>query len=240
MIIAYHEFSETPVRDVYAITRETFWRHAQLAAESGGMIDRITFDDAHHSQFSIAAPVLNQLRISGIFFATTAWIGCYPGVMSGKELRALHEAGHTIGSHTHTHPMLTACGERSLQNELEVSKQLLEDMIGDEVNCISIPSGRVDTRVLAACRAAGYKRVYTSRVGEYGAPTDEFPEVIGRFVVRRSTPEQTLRNYLAGDAATCRRLRLASETRQFAKMIVGDVLYQRVWRYAVRSRLYSN
>ena len=63
MIVAYHEFSETPVRDVYAITRETFLRHALLAANSGGLKDCITFDDAHHSQFTIAAPVLNQLNI---------------------------------------------------------------------------------------------------------------------------------------------------------------------------------
>jgi peptidoglycan/xylan/chitin deacetylase (PgdA/CDA1 family) len=240
MIVAYHEFSQTPVRDVYAVTRETFLRHAQRAAECGGLKDWITFDDAHHSQFTIAAPVLNQLGMSGVFFATTAWVGCYPDMMSWRELRELHEAGHTIGSHTHTHPMLTACGDRSLRNELEVSKQLLEDLIGDEVNCISIPSGRVDRRVLAACKGAGYQRVYTSRVGEYSAPSLELPEVIGRFVVRRATTEETLRDYLAGEPATCRRLRLAAATREFAKAMVGDSLYQRIWRYSVRAKLYSN
>jgi peptidoglycan/xylan/chitin deacetylase (PgdA/CDA1 family) len=240
MIVAYHEFSETPVRDVYAVTRETFRRHALLAAEGGGLKDCITFDDAHHSQFSIAAPILDQLGMTGIFFATTAWIGCHSEIMSWRELRELHESGHTIGSHTHTHPMLTACGSRSLRNELEVSRQLLEDLIGDEVNCLSIPSGRVDTRVLAACKAAGYRRVYTSRVGEYVAPSQELPEVIGRFVVRRATKEQTLRDYLAGNPATCRRLRMASASKELAKSLVGDSIYQRLWRYAVRSKLYSN
>ena len=33
MIVAYHEFSETPVRDVYAVTRETFFRHALLCGQ---------------------------------------------------------------------------------------------------------------------------------------------------------------------------------------------------------------
>jgi len=109
MIVAYHEFSETPVRDVYAITRQTFLRHALLTTETCGRKDCITFDDAHRSQFSIAAPVLNRLGMSGVFFATTAWIGCHPDMMSWRQLRELHDAGHTIGSHTHTHPMLTAC-----------------------------------------------------------------------------------------------------------------------------------
>jgi peptidoglycan/xylan/chitin deacetylase (PgdA/CDA1 family) len=240
MIVAYHEFSEMPVCDVYAITREAFLRHALLVAESGGLKDRITFDDAHHSQFTIAAPILNQLRMSGIFFVTTAWAGCHPDTMSWRELRELHEAGHTIGSHTHTHPMLTSCGDRRLRHELEVSRQLLEDLIGDEVTCISIPSGRVDVRVLAACKTAGYRQVYTSRVGEYTAPSQEFPEVIGRFVVRRATTEETLRDYVAGEPSTCRRLRFASVFKEFAKALVGDSLYQRVWRYAVRSKLYSH
>ena len=239
MIVAYHEFSETPVRDVYAITRETFLRHALLAARIGGK-DCITFDDAHRSQFKIAAPVLNQLGISGIFFVTTAWAGCHSEIMSWRELRQLHESGHTIGSHTHTHPMLTACGDRSLRNELEVSRQLLEDVIGDEVNCISIPSGRVDARVLAACKAAGYRRVYTSQVGEYRALSQESPEVIGRFVVRRTTSDRTLQDYMAGKADTCRRLRFISLSKEVAKALVGDSLYQRVWRYAVRSKQYSN
>jgi peptidoglycan/xylan/chitin deacetylase (PgdA/CDA1 family) len=240
MIVGYHEFSNAPVRDVYAVTGETFLRHALLAAENGGVKDAITFDDAHHSQFSTAAPILNRLGMTGVFFATTAWIGCHPDMMSWRELRELHEAGHTIGSHTHTHPMLTTCGDRSLRNELEVSRQLLEDLIEDQVNCISIPSGRVDLRVLAACKAAGYRRVYTSLVGEYRAPSEKLPEVIGRFIVKRATTEKTLRDYLEGNPATCRRLRMASAGKEFAKTLVGDSLYQRVWRYAVRSKLYSN
>ncbi len=240
MIVAYHELSERPVRDVYAVTRETFMRHALLFAANGDRRDCVTFDDGHQSQFHIAAPVLDQLRIAGVFFVTTAWIGCRPDMMSWRQLRELHEAGHTIGSHTHTHPMLTKCGNRSLCNELEVSKQLLEDLIGDEVTCISIPSGRVNTRVLEACKAAGYRRVYTSRVGQSTPLSQVSPEVLGRFVLRRATTEQTLGNYLAGNPATWRRLRIASASRQFAKAVVGDSLYQRVWRFAVRSSIYTD
>ncbi len=240
MILAYHEFCETPVRDVYSVTRETFRCHASLVAECGGRRNSITFDDAHASQFSIAAPVLDGLGISAVFFATTAWVGCHSDIMSWRELRELHNAGHTIGSHTHTHPMLTACGDRSLRNELMVSRQLLEDLIGDDVTCISMPAGRVNTRVLVACKAAGYSRVYTSMVGEYMAPSEDLPEVIGRLVVRTSTTDRTLRDYMDGKPGTCRRLRMESATKELAKAVVGDSLYQYVWRYAVRSKLYSD
>ena len=240
MILAYHEFSERPERDVYAITRETFRRHALLISEHCVRRDCVTFDDAHPSQFEIAAPLLNQLGVSGIFFATTAWVGCHPGIMSWRQLRELHQAGHTIASHTHTHPMLTACGDRALRNELVVSKQLIEDTLGDEVTSISIPSGRVDARVLAACRAAGYSRVYTSRVGEYKPASESSPEVIGRFVMRRAITEQTLTAYMEGEPRICRRLRMEWATKSLIKTMVGDSLYQHVWRYAVRSKLYRN
>jgi hypothetical protein len=240
MILAYHEFCETPVRDVYAVTRETFMLHALIASEYACAMDCMTFDDAHSSHFQIAAPVLQQLGITGIFFAPTAWIGCHDGIMTWRELRELNDAGHTIGSHTHTHPMLTTCGDRTLRNELKVSREMLEDLIGDEVSTISIPSGRVNARVLAACGEAGYRRVYTSRVGQYLPASEHSPEVIGRFVVRRTTTERTLRAFMEGRSGTCRRLRIESESKRVIKALVGDILYQRMWRFAVRSKLYGD
>ncbi len=240
VILAYHEFSEEPQRDVYAVTRERFQRQAALISWNFGRNDCITFDDAHLSQFAIAAPLLDQMGLHGTFFATTDRIGRHPDTMSWVQLRKLHRTGHTIASHTHTHPMLTACGDHDLCNELVVSKQLIEDALGTEVSSISMPSGRVDARVLAACRAAGYRRVYTSRVGEYKPATDTLPEVIGRLIVRRTTSEKTLIEYLQGEARTCRWLRLESTAKDLAKALLGDFLYQQVWRSAVRSRSYRN
>jgi peptidoglycan/xylan/chitin deacetylase (PgdA/CDA1 family) len=240
MILGYHEFSETPERDVYAITRKAFARQVALISRFGSWADCVTFDDAHCSQFAIAAPLLDQKRISAIFFVATAWVGCHPGVMSWRQLRELYQAGHTIGSHTHTHPMLTACRDAALRNELRVSRQMIEDLIGDEVSSLSIPSGRVDDRVLAACAEAGYTRVYTSAVGEYQPASATFPEVMGRFIVRRGTSDKTVMAYLKGEPATCRRLRIESAGKRAVKALVGDMLYQRAWRYMVRSKSYGS
>ena len=156
--------------------------------------------------------------------------------MTWSHLRELHRLGHTVASHTHTHPMLTACRNAALRKELNASRQILEDQLGIEVSSISVPGGRVDARVLLACCEAGYRRVYTSRAGEYRAADATTPEVIGRYIVRRAASDRTLASYLAGDLGTLRRLRFEANAKGFAKLLMGDSLYALAWRKAVRSR----
>jgi peptidoglycan/xylan/chitin deacetylase (PgdA/CDA1 family) len=240
MMLAYHEFSRSLERDVYSLPAETFRRHAYLVHKIRRALNSMTFDDGHRSQFELAAPILDEMKIPGLFFVTTAWVGLLPAVMSWHNLRELQQAGHIIGSHTHTHPMLTACGTVALRNELTVSKQVLEQRLGVEVDSISMPGGRINARVLAACGEAGYKHVYTSQVGEHKHAGSNSPEVIGRLIVRSVTSESTLAAYLVGDPRVWRRLRIESGAKSLMKKITGDSLYQRLWRKAVRSESYGS
>lgn len=238
-MLGYHEFSEAPEKDVYALTSASFRRHAMIVRENCGVGDCLSFDDGHVSQFSIAYPILQEFSLPAMFFITTAWVGVLESVMTWDKLRELRRSGYTLGSHTHTHPMLTGCGNAALRNELSVSKHILEDQLDKEVSTISIPGGRVDARVLVACGEAGYRAVYTSRVGECLAATGTTPEVSGRFTVTRGTSEHRLASYLGGDPGTLRRLQLAASARQLAKAVIGDSLYQKAWRKVLRSQSYG-
>jgi peptidoglycan/xylan/chitin deacetylase (PgdA/CDA1 family) len=240
MMLAYHELSRLLERDVYSLPAETFRRHAYLVQKMRGSLNSMTFDDGHRSQFEIAGPILDDLKIHALFFVTTAWVGLLPSVMLWRAVRELQQVGHVIGSHTHTHPMLTACGTVALRNELTVSKQVLEQRLGVGIDSISIPGGRINARVLAACGEAGYKHVYTSHVGEHKHVAANSPEVIGRLIVRRATSNSTLAAYLAEDPRVCRRLRIESSAKSLVKAIAGDSLYQRLWRKAVRSDSYGS
>jgi len=240
MMLAYHEISNSSEKDVYALTAQTFRRHALIVGEYCEGVDCMTFDDGHRSNFDLALPVLEELRIRATFFITTAWINLLDSIMTWDQLRQLCRAGHMVASHTHTHPMLTSCSDRTLRNELIVSKRILEDRLGIEITSISMPGGRTDRRVLAACTAAGYERVYTSRVGECLQSREEYPLVIGRYVVTRSTSDRTLASYLAGHRGTWRRLQLESGAKRLVKCVVGDGLYQRAWRRLVRSQSFGS
>jgi len=235
MMLGYHEFAEFEDKDVYALSSTTFLRHAQIVQQTCGNDICITFDDGHISQFAIAFPILKELGLPAMFFITTAWVGVLNSVVSWQQLRELCDSGYTVGSHSHTHPMLTACGIAHLRNELSVSRRILEDQLGRDVTSISIPAGRVNDRVLAACVEAGYRRVFTSRVAEYRSASGASPEVVGRFIVTRGIDEEKLASYMRNDPGTLYRLRLVASSKRLVKAVVGDSIYQRAWRRAVRS-----
>ena len=73
-----------------------------------------------------------------------------------------NDAGHIVGTHGWSHALLTHCSARELDRELNASRKLLEDKLGIAVTTMSLPGGRYNRRVLAACKEAGYTRVYTS------------------------------------------------------------------------------
>jgi peptidoglycan/xylan/chitin deacetylase (PgdA/CDA1 family) len=239
MMLAYHEISVDRDEDIYALSVRSFRRHAEKIAQWGGSQDSLSFDDGHVSNYVLARPVLHEFAIQATFFVTTCWTGVLDSVMTWRQLRELSDEGFTIASHTHTHALLTTCGPQALRNELEVSKKLLEDRLGKKVNAISLPGGRGNERILRACGAAGYTKVYTSRVGEHLPRTETMPEVIGRYLVTRATTEQTLTAYLQGSPATLRRLRLESSAKAWLKKLVGDGLYRSAWRKMARSQSYG-
>ena len=81
--------------------------------------------------------------------------------------------------------------------------------------------------MLQACAEAGYRRVYVSDPwvqAEIGGV-----EVIGRFMVRRTTAIAELEKIVAKDAATLRKLRLRSQIREGFVGMLGDSLYHRLW-----------
>src|SRR6185437_14596919 len=96
------------------------------------------------------------------FFITVGWTGRKAGYMNWNELRALHEAGQLIGAHGWTHTLLTHCSEKDLQVELVNARTALEDGLGSSITTMSLPGGRYNRKVLAACEQAGYTEIYTS------------------------------------------------------------------------------
>ncbi len=79
-------------------------------------------------------------------------------MMSWADIRQLNSNGFTIGSHSHTHPLLA-----SLQNESEISKELkmsaqrILQEIGKFPKTISYPNGSFDERVVSISEKEGYK-----------------------------------------------------------------------------------
>lgn len=78
-------------------------------------------------------------------------------MMSWDEVKQLYNAGFYIGSHSHTHPVLTSLtNEDEIKFEMETSRIILEKHLKYKPLTISYPIGSFDERVVKAAEEAGY------------------------------------------------------------------------------------
>jgi peptidoglycan/xylan/chitin deacetylase (PgdA/CDA1 family) len=161
----------------------------------------VTFDDAFGSVFDVARPIMDDLGLVGTVYVPTNFPDGpdsrlrWPGVehymagsdepelrpMSWDELNSLQAAGWEIGSHTKSHPFLTSIGDDELDEELSMSRRIVEERMGRPCRSLAYPYGDHDDRVVEAARRAGYTTAGTlpgrlrtagplrwPRVGVYG------------------------------------------------------------------------
>jgi peptidoglycan/xylan/chitin deacetylase (PgdA/CDA1 family) len=150
---------------------------AEAVAGSGKLV-HVTFDDAFRS-VARAVPVLQRLGVPATVFACPGFAdgdgtfavpelaGRQPpehadqlATMGWAELRELIQQGIEIGSHTLTHPHLTALDQEGLERELRESRERLEDELSAPCRFLAYPFGDEDERVRAAARASGYAAAF--------------------------------------------------------------------------------
>ncbi len=106
-------------------------------------------------------------------------------VLQGDGIRALADAGMTIGFHTVRHPVLPAVSDDALDAELTDGLDEVCRSAGVSIDTIAFPHGCADDRVARAARRNGYRagfvtggRAVTSRSDRFRIPRWE-PGPIG-------------------------------------------------------------
>lgn len=191
-ILMYHQLTPRPAPEFsrYAVTPRRF--AAQMACLSlmgyravglDAVVERrqlprravvITFDDGIDGCCEHAMPVLQARRFSAIFYVVAGlvgqrsrWmrseIGIELPLMDWPALRMLGAAGFQVGSHTMTHPRLPTISPAACREELQASRQLLEDRLGHEVVDLAYPFGAFDRSVQSTAAAAGYRSACSTR-----------------------------------------------------------------------------
>lgn len=134
----------------------------------------ITFDDGCETDLLVAAPILKAANFGATFYITPGFLG-RRGYLSPAQLSELSRyANFDIGSHSLTHPYLTDLDDATLQKELSLSKQQIEQIIGTPVHHFSCPGGRWNPRVAELAKSLGYKTVTTSRIRANSLRADPF------------------------------------------------------------------
>jgi peptidoglycan/xylan/chitin deacetylase (PgdA/CDA1 family) len=89
-------------------------------------------------------------------------------ILGWRDVRALHRAGMSVQSHTHTHRVIQTLSPEELDAELATSRRLLESALDARVAAIAYPVGRkpVCARTIRdAVRRAGYALAFSNRSG---------------------------------------------------------------------------
>jgi peptidoglycan/xylan/chitin deacetylase (PgdA/CDA1 family) len=231
LYLLYHELR--PARSLYSYALETaeFGKQLDLFLKlrtdsQQSLWPEITFDDGHVSNFEYALPLLQSRNLKASFFITVGWIGQRADYMGWSELQQMHNAGQSIGAHGWTHTLLTHCDSKSLHHELVDARFALEDKLGAPVTTMSLPGGRYNRKVLAACEQAGYTQVFTS------APKiepDSNATTLGRLNIRGDMTLEWIARLLQPGSNVVSSLERQYRRKAAAQSLLGDRLYAKLW-----------
>lgn len=89
----------------------------------------------------------------------------WAGMMTEAQLLQLSEAGHEVGSHSLTHPIMPLCDDARLVDETRQSRRLLGEIVNRPIRSFCYPDGAWDARCVAAVQEAGYSVAVTTNWG---------------------------------------------------------------------------
>lgn len=179
-----------------------------------------TFDDGGESFLTVAAPILEKYGFRGIFFITTGYIGT-KGFLNVEQIKELVKRGHTVGSHSHSHPeRMCVLSKNDISEEWEVSQMLLTEILLQKSTVASIPNGYSSKDVLYSMVDAGINTIYTSD------PTTkhkkvENAEIIGRYVVTDDDSLETVKSVVISEKVRLLKY-LRFKSLGIAKTLLGD------------------
>ncbi len=119
----------------------------------------ITFDDGRKEQFTIAAREMEDRGFRGTFFIMTVALG-KKRYMSRDDVRALADKGHTIGSHTWDHQMVTKLEGEAWGQQIAKPKKQLEEITGKPVTSFAYPFGVWNAAAADSLKSNGFKTAF--------------------------------------------------------------------------------
>lgn len=204
----------------YVTSAETFRRqlelihslHLQVSTWSGylqamraGCADLsrtviLTFDDGHESVERVAMPIMSEFGFAGTTQVISGFVGKPDKhTLDDAQLRRLRRAGWDIGGHGFNHVVLTELDDKTLAFELLEAKRVLEQVLQEPVQMMSIPHGPYSRKVRSAIIKAGYQAAFCSSPGVNQPGTDPFS--LRRMTITQGVDLPTFRRIVTLDSS---------------------------------------
>jgi peptidoglycan-N-acetylglucosamine deacetylase len=127
----------------------------------------LTYDDGPNDPHTLKLlEVLARNNVRATFFMVGRYVQQRPDIA-----RAVAQAGHVIGNHTFTHPLLIFKSEAQMRTELDDCRKALEDAIGKHSNLFRPPFGGRRPATLRVARKLGLQTIMWNVTGyDWNAP----------------------------------------------------------------------
>lgn len=127
----------------------------------------LTYDDGpNEAHTPPLLEVLARYNVSATFFLIGRYVQQQPNIV-----REIVRAGHVVGNHTFTHPLLTLKRSAEIRRELVDCRAALQEAVGEHSNLFRPPFGGRRPAVLRIARELGLEPVMWNVTGyDWNAP----------------------------------------------------------------------
>lgn len=121
----------------------------------------LTYDDGPNDPYTFRLlDVLERHGVRATFFLIGRFVRARPGIV-----REIQQAGHLLGNHTMTHPVLLWQSPKRVREELTACSRAIEDATGGPVRYFRPPHGARRPDILRAARELGMTPVMWNALG---------------------------------------------------------------------------
>ena len=196
--LMFHDVKTKPAR--WNTTPERFVEIMErIAAHPNKAKVTITVDDAGKGNYQFMLPVFTNLGFKVHIFVPTAFISKGSNTssyMTAEHIKEFADLGHTIGSHSHTHPKnISLLSIEKITDEWKLSKERLENITGKAVESCSIPGGFYSYNQLNIIKDLGYKEIFNS-IPTFNEKHFGNVKLAGRFSIENHTTNEDLEKIL--------------------------------------------
>ena len=97
---------------------------------------------------------LEKYNVKATFFLCGFWAEAYP-----EMVKAVSDAGHSIGNHSMTHPHMTKISEQKMIEEISKLDDMLERITGKRSVLFRAPYGEYNDKVILTVRSSGHEPI---------------------------------------------------------------------------------